>query len=171
MLKKHLPYLHVALRSQKKTVEEAASAFLGGGLVAVVIRCGALGAYALQEGGVDIWVDAYWNGEPQSLAAELLRGNRSSGHVVDVTGAGNTFLGGLSAGLRICHGDLKQAMYYGSVSASFVVEQLGLPRITGRNAEGEEMWNGDVPTRRLTVLKERHEALNRDSFTSHTNHD
>ena len=45
-------------------------------------------------------------------------------------------------------------MFYASISASFAVEQFGLPKITGRTAEGDEMWNEDVAKRRLKVLIE-----------------
>lgn len=53
---------------------------------------------------------------------------------------------------------MSAAMFYASVSASFIVEQLGLPRLTQAKAEGEEIWNGDLPRRRLSILLDRHEA-------------
>lgn len=49
-------------------------------------------------------------------------------------------------------------MFYASVSASFIVEQLGLPKLTqSRSSEGEECWNGDYPKCRLADLLARHE--------------
>jgi sugar/nucleoside kinase (ribokinase family) len=55
---------------------------------AVVIRAGALGAcYTLTSTPGEVsWVPAFW-------------GPSDGGKVVDVTGAGNSFLGGLCAGL------------------------------------------------------------------------
>lgn len=41
------------------------------------------------------------------------------------------------------------AALYGSVSASFTVEQGGLPTVNG------ESWNGDQPRRRLAELRSR----------------
>ncbi|MEW5957836.1 MAG: PfkB family carbohydrate kinase [Chloroflexota bacterium] len=46
--------------------------------------------------------------------------------VVDPTGAGNAFCGGFVAGW-VQTGDLRRAGLYGSVAASFLVEQVGLP--------------------------------------------
>ena len=64
------------------------------------------------------------------------RGSRSAVHVpavpvraVDPIGAGNAFCGGFLAGWRQT-GDLARAAAMGAVSASFLVEQVGLPRWT-----------------------------------------
>ena len=46
--------------------------------------------------------------------------------VVDPTGAGNAFCGGFLVGW-VQTGDLRLAGLYGSVAASFLVEQIGLP--------------------------------------------
>jgi len=46
------------------------------------------------------------------------------------------------------------AAFYGSVSASFTVEQGGLPTITNADGSGES-WNGDQPHRRLAELRSR----------------
>lgn len=83
--------------------------------------------------------------------------------------AGNAYLGGVIAGLHASKDNPIEAALYGTVSASFVVEQKGLPRLTHRErmevssepveAEGaeevEEEWNGDSSMRRLAVLRER----------------
>ncbi|CAE7168703.1 unnamed protein product [Rhizoctonia solani] len=82
-------------------IEVAAARFLSFGVGAnslgyVIIRCGAMGAYAatLLAGIVrGWWIPAYWTSEDK-------------GAVVDVTGAGNAFLGGLSAGLRLSNGNV-----------------------------------------------------------------
>jgi sugar/nucleoside kinase (ribokinase family) len=47
--------------------------------------------------------------------------------VVDPTGAGNAFCGGFLAGW-VQTGELRQAGLYGVVAASFLVEQVGLPK-------------------------------------------
>jgi len=107
---------------------------------AVVIRAGAMGAcYALSSSPQSVhWVPAYWT--------------ESQIHqVVDVTGAGNGFLGGLCAGLDegkdvrdgesdIVWGRLIVAVIWGSVAASFIVQQVGLPVLT-TSEDGSEMWN------------------------------
>lgn len=87
------------------------------------------------------------------------------------TGAGNGFLGGLAAGLALAGPDLyqgrttvsqpctnldSQAMLYGAVSASFMIEQRGLPVLAVDRETGVETWNNDIPQRRLDTLRERH---------------
>jgi len=115
------------------------------GLGTVIIRSGAMGAYVanLKDGGK--WVPAFWS-EEDGLA-----------HVVDVTGAGNSFLGGLAAGLHLTE-DIYQATLYGTVSASFVIEQEGLPHMTqttDHSGRTTTEWNGDSPQRRLDELQNR----------------
>lgn len=46
------------------------------------------------------------------------------------------------------------ATLYASVSASFTVQQLGLPHLTV-SSDGVEEWNQDSPHRRLEVLRQR----------------
>ena len=92
-----------------------------------------------------------------------------------IAGAGNSFLGGLSAGLLLAKGDVFEgvrryfrkimmltascllAMLYATVSASFTIEQLGLPRLTGLK-EGKELWNGGDPYDRLEDLRHRYKV-------------
>lgn len=73
----------------------------------VVVRAGRQGAYAAGHG----WVPAYHE------------------QVTDVTGAGNAFCGGFCVGWTLSGGDPIEACLYGAVSASFTVEQVGLPPI------------------------------------------
>lgn len=69
-----------------------------------------------------------------------------SAKVVDPTGAGNTFLGGYIAGLGVTGGSLREAMCYGSVTASFALEQVGLPVV--ERVDGKVLCNGvDVQER------------------------
>lgn len=82
----------------------------------VVVRCGAIGACVGTRAGGLVWTPAYWAND--------------SDRVRDVTGAGNAFIGGFVAGLKITNGNPYEAVLYATVSSSFVVEQLGLPAIT-----------------------------------------
>ncbi|KAI0356585.1 Ribokinase-like protein [Trametes cingulata] len=147
-----LSLLSMPLPPTKELIEEACRRFLEMGVGpdgngAVVIRSGAMGACIAQKGQPFNWVDAYWSG-PEGASK-----------VVDVTGAGNSFLGGLAAGLVLANGDVRKATLYATVSASFTIEQEGLPRLTGTsNVKGEqqlEEWNGDSPHRRLRELQDR----------------
>ncbi|WVQ95383.1 hypothetical protein IAU59_002480 [Kwoniella sp. CBS 9459] len=115
----------------------------------VVVRCGRLGAcVGTVQGGLK-WCPAYFDGEQEH-------------RVRDVTGAGNSFLGGFVAGLSIAN-DPYEALLYATVSASFVVEQFGLPTLSistydnANNVDGgsREEWNDDSPQRRLEDLRQR----------------
>lgn len=124
----------------RSTVEEAALKFLEYGVGkdgegSVIIRSGALGAYVTnrQEGGQ--WIPAFWSDNTEK--------------VVDVTGAGNAFLGGLGAGLLLARENVYEAALYATVSASFIIEQEGLPRLS------LDRWNDDSPQRRLEHLQEK----------------
>jgi sugar/nucleoside kinase (ribokinase family) len=97
---------------------------LAAGARAVVVRCGREGCYVAHGEG-SAWVPAYHGG------AEA---------VVDPTGAGNAFLGGLAVALARGRGWVEAAAW-GSVAASFAVEQIGLPA-RGEGADGAERWNG-----------------------------
>ncbi|EIM81412.1 Ribokinase-like protein [Stereum hirsutum FP-91666 SS1] len=135
---------------------------------AIVVRSGAMGAcvgrrkhrnvagndeqYSSEEGLEIDWVPAYWTQEEK-------------GEVRDVTGAGNSFLGGLVAGLHFTKDDAREATLYASVSASYVVQQFGLPILSSGTQEdgGEhgdvrvknEVWNRESPWMRLERLKAR----------------
>lgn len=118
---------------------------------AVVIRSGALGAcYALSSAPDDVcWVPAYWTSD---------RADR----VVDVTGAGNGFLGGFCAGLdegmdvrqgeSTTEEELIVAVIRGTIAASFIVEQVGLPVMTTSEL-GTEIWNDDLVRDRIERLE------------------
>ncbi|KDN37795.1 hypothetical protein RSAG8_09950, partial [Rhizoctonia solani AG-8 WAC10335] len=131
-------------------IEHAAAQFLSFGIGKdasghVIIRCGAMGAYgATLEAGIvkGWWTPAYWRSEDK-------------GAVVDVTGAGNAFLGGLSAGLYLSSGNVREAMLYATVSAGYTIQQLGLPRVEYKGPERVELWNGDRPEERFALLKSR----------------
>jgi len=136
--------LSIPLPVTRVKIEGAAANFLDYGVGesgegSVVIRSGALGAYVVSRTTRGRWVEAFW-------------GPNDPHRVVDVTGAGNAFLGGLGAGLKFTQ-DVYEAVLHASVSASFVIEQEGLPQIQpdGRSWK----WNEDSPQRRLSDLKTR----------------
>ncbi|WVQ93903.1 hypothetical protein IAU59_000981 [Kwoniella sp. CBS 9459] len=111
------------------------------GIPSIIVRAGELGTYTLSEEWRG-WVPAYWREDEQN-------------HVVDVTGGGNAFLGGLCAGLLISNGNIRAASIYGSTTASFVIQQKGLPKLAqSRNGETEK-WNGVDPWERLLEMAGR----------------
>lgn len=91
---------------------------------AVVVRAGKAGCLLADANGAQ-WIPAYHQSE--------------SSKVIDPTGGGNTFLGGL--GIALARGrSLHEAAIWGSVAASFAIEQVGVPTLT-ESADGER-WNG-----------------------------
>ncbi|KAI1761107.1 Ribokinase-like protein [Hypoxylon sp. FL1150] len=88
--------------------------------------------------GVERWIPAY-HADPSK--------------VVDPTGGGNTFLGGLAVGLARGR-SLEEAAAYGSVAASFAIEQVG-PPVLGKDEDGRETWNGVVVDERFEEFKTR----------------
>lgn len=75
-----------------------------------------------------------------------------TGKVVDPTGGGNGFLGGLAMGLARGK-DVVEAAVWGSVSASFAIEQVGMPILT-QHADGER-WNGERVQDRVDEFLQR----------------
>ncbi|KAL5594178.1 uncharacterized protein BROUX77_007525 [Berkeleyomyces rouxiae] len=72
---------------------------------------------------------------------------------VDPTGGGNCFLGGLAVALaRGRH--VEEAAIWGSVAASFSIEQVGVPTLVG-DGNGGETWNGVDVQDRLLEFKTR----------------
>ena len=63
------------------------------GRSAIIVRAGEMGSYTLSDGWTG-WVPAFWRAHEQD-------------RVVDVTGGGNAFLGGLMAGLLLSDGDFR----------------------------------------------------------------
>jgi len=138
-----LSLLSLPLPPSRESIELAAHKFLEIGVGQdksgwVIIRSGPLGSYMISRVIKGVWVDAYWTTEDNHK-------------IVDVTGAGNSFLGGLAAGI-ILSGDMYEAALHATVSASFVIEQEGLPVVTFTPTEA---WNEDQPSRRLDALRER----------------
>ncbi|KAI1468694.1 Ribokinase-like protein [Daldinia caldariorum] len=100
--------------------------------------------------GVERWLPAYHAGSPE--------------RVVDPTGGGNTFLGALAVALARGK-SLEEAAAWGSVAASFAIEQVGTPTLgkakdSGEEGGGGETWNG------VRVDDRFEEFKNRLAFTS-----
>ncbi|KAI5809365.1 Ribokinase-like protein [Pyronema omphalodes] len=72
--------------------------------------------------------------------------------VVDPTGGGNTFIGGMSVGL-VRTGDILKAAATGSVAAGFAIEQIGMPEM--KETDGVETWNGERVVERLEKYVKR----------------
>jgi hypothetical protein len=102
----------VARRLFQLIVAPEAPVVNGGWDRGVIVRCGALGScIARQRYGnvshtqesVELhWIGAYWTAE---IAPDF------RDHIVDVTGGGNAFLGGLAAGMKLTNGDLLEGTH------------------------------------------------------------
>ncbi|KAF2849481.1 PfkB family carbohydrate kinase-like protein [Plenodomus tracheiphilus IPT5] len=107
-----------------------------------VVRCGKDGCLVTRK-GLQKWQPAY---------------HQSADKVIDPTGGGNGFLGGLAVGL-VRGGEqpgienLDEAAMWGSVSASFAIEQVGMP-VLSYTRDGET-WNGVRVGDRLSEFKGR----------------
>lgn len=106
---------------------------------AIVVRAGKDGCFVARK-GFQKWLPAY---------------HQSAEKAVDPTGGGNTFLGGLAVGLVRGGGlnSVAEAAAWGSVSASFAIEQIGCPTLS--RTEKEEIWNDSRVDERLSEFKER----------------
>jgi hypothetical protein len=88
--------------------------------------------------GIEKWIPAY---------------HQDAAKVVDPTGGGNTFLGGMSVALGRGE-DIETAVVWGSVAASFAIEQVGVPRLD-RAEDDRETWNGHNVYDRLQEFQKR----------------
>ncbi|KAJ5196687.1 hypothetical protein N7449_007166 [Penicillium cf. viridicatum] len=138
--------------SNRSEIERLGSRFLTSGVGpegkgAVVIRAGENGCFVQSHNITSQWLPPFYTadmGEEQSK-------------VVDPTGAGNAFLGGYAIGHLQRMGNILEAACYGSVAASFALEQVGMPE---KSNEGyEELWNGASVSRRLHQFMARQELL------------
>jgi hypothetical protein len=87
--------------------------------------------------GISAWLPAY---------------HTSSEKVVDPTGGGNAFLGGLAVGMARDKG-LEEAAMWGTVAASFAIEQAGVPELDEKVKK--ERWNDATVHERLKELEDR----------------
>ncbi|ROT34824.1 Ribokinase-like protein [Sodiomyces alkalinus F11] len=88
--------------------------------------------------GLERWIPAY---------------HQDPARVVDPTGGGNSFLGGLSVALARGFG-IEEAAIWGSMAASLAIEQVGMPNL-GKEEDGSETWNGIVIRDRLDEFRAR----------------
>ena len=140
-------FKHQPSTVDKVAVEEQARKLLSHGIGpegkgAVVVRASKEGCYVLSN-QVSQWLPAY---------------HTDSSRVLDPTGGGNGFLGGLAVGLVRTERDLVEAARMGSVAASFCIEQVGMPRKDDHSStelEREETWNGARVLGRLDELRNR----------------
>jgi sugar/nucleoside kinase (ribokinase family) len=90
--------------------------------------------------GLERWFPAYF-------------GKKDQNRVVDPTGGGNAFLGGLAVALAR-GGPLEEAACWASVAASLCIEQVGVP-VLGADENGSETWNGERVDDRLQKFMKR----------------
>lgn len=132
----------------KQTVEYCGRKLLEGGLSTcktLVVRASKYGAMVISSNDPSTvhWIPAYWDWKTDGE------------HVIDVTGAGNAFCGGFLVGWVQTHGDPVESALFGAVSASYAVEQMGVPVFSLRN-DGKEQWNlGPSPKERMDILKSK----------------
>ena len=112
---------------------------------AVVVRAGHEGCYVATK-ELRGWFPAYHKPSKDARAGQNIR-------VVDPTGGGNAFLGGLAIGLvRTASGpsleNVNTAAAFAAVAASFAIEQVGMPSFTTA-LDGSELWNGVSVVERL----------------------
>ena len=120
---------------------------------AVIVRTGKRGCY-IAEGEKHTALPAYY-----MSADDSGENSTSNEKVLDPTGGGNAFLGGFCAALaRGKHrkelSTFETAAIYGSVAASFAIEQVGLPKL-GHSEDGIEVWNGESALARLHDFEKR----------------
>jgi sugar/nucleoside kinase (ribokinase family) len=149
-------YNHPETHIDREIVEMQAKRFLDAGVGtdsngAIVVRCGTEGC-CIRSRDVTKWLTAYHSSSPSS--SESHDAVQSGGKVVDPTGGGNGFLGGFAVGLVRSGGDLVEAALWGSVAASYCIEQVGMPELS-RNGNDEELWNGTIVQDRLRELRRR----------------
>ena len=133
---------------------------------AVIVRMGGLGARVIQMNR-SANIDAYH----RPLSAMKTEEERLTwrNKVVDPTGAGNAFLGGFCIGLLndklfANMTRFERGAVYGSVAASFAVEQVGTPALTPARLGRTEQWNGEYVHDRMKSYEK--ETENGQLFTN-----
>ena len=148
-LASYCSYQHPSTGVDKTAVEHQAHQLLFHGIGpegkgAIIVRAGKEGCYILSDNGTNNlshWLPAY---------------HKDPRRVIDPTGGGNGFLGGLAVGLVRTRGDVVEAARLGSVAASFCIEQVGVPKITcqvNESSDDVEKWNGESVQERLTGFR------------------
>ena len=129
---------------------------------AVVVRLGERGCYCAQFVR-HTFFPAFYGSSSESKgenfrAKEVQPGSEEQNplgkKVVDPTGGGNAFLGGFCIGLlneRHPGGltEFEVGCIYGSVAASFAIEQVGMPTLTHVETHRADLWNGESVRHRM----------------------
>ena len=75
--------------------------------------------------------------------------------IVDPTGAGNGFLGGFAVGFVRCDCNVLEAARWGSVAASFCIQQVGVPVLSDEPDSVGELWDNSLVRQRLEMYRSR----------------
>ena len=134
----------------KPALENYATIFLTSGIGpsrcgAIVIRAAEYGCLITSTHQLPTWLPPYY--------ANPLQAEADKSKVVDPTGAGNTFLGAFTLSYLKTH-NLIEAAIYGTVGASFALEQIGIP-VFEVDERGWETWNGEKVKGRVGGYRER----------------
>lgn len=116
-------------------------------LISELIRMGAAGCLIAS---IDRFVQfpAYHTPPRNATPEELTIWQDQINKVFDVTGGGNAFMGGFCIGLtsqrnkdivKNDFADVEIAAIYGTVSASFAIEQVGMPKLSYHLEDGKEL--------------------------------
>ncbi|RPA90236.1 Ribokinase-like protein, partial [Choiromyces venosus 120613-1] len=116
---------------------------------AIIVRAGQLGCLIACKKHAPVWLPAYY---------QPTEGGGNNPKVVDPTGGGNTFIGGMSISLAR-NGSTKfvLAAAMGIVAASFAIEQVGIPKL--EMVDGQERWNGVNVKERMEEYRKRVEDM------------
>ncbi len=139
----------------KQMIEELASRRLCSrvgpeGSGTVIVRAGEMGCL-ISNRHQCTWLDPFYTTTP---------GGEPDTRVVDPTGAGNTFLGSYAVGFLKTGSDIEAACY-GTVGASFALEQIGMPQLSVKG--NEELWNNVNVLSRLEEYMARQTCDRQDS--------
>jgi sugar/nucleoside kinase (ribokinase family) len=126
------PFDRLLIESYAKLCLDAKAPRSANASFGVIVRAGEHGCLIQSALQACQWLPAYY-GEHAT-------------QVVDPTGAGNTFLGAFG-NMLAKNGDLREAAIFGTVAASFALEQFGLPKLNV--VDGRDVWNGDTFDQRL----------------------
>ncbi|KAL2850340.1 putative PfkB family kinase [Aspergillus pseudoustus] len=122
----------------------------------LVVRAGEIGCLICTHLTKPTWLPPFYKPGP---------GGEHNPRVVDPTGAGNAFLGGYAVGYLDTGGCPLEAACYGTVAASFALEQVGMPllEMSVSLSEEGEWWNGDSVLRRLGEYRRGVSGILRDT--------
>ena len=148
------PFMACELSKMERQCNELLTHGFGKKPSAVVVRRGERGCYIASDSRHS-WFPAYHRPKYELSPKKQAKWTQK---VVDPTGGGNAFLGGFCIGLLDVMPEGKtnfeQAAIYGSVAASFAIEQVGMPSLSYSN-DGIELWNGDLVIKRLEKFVKR----------------